>query len=70
MNHKWENPHEWLNERLGKCEDVHQFKMYAKELLTKINADDIQDLFQDEMDKDGYFDRQKTYKEKAHMEFN
>lgn len=52
--YKWSNPHDWLSHA------VWEGKILHGELMALINecidADDIQDRFQDEMDKDGYFE--------------
>ena len=53
--YKYNSPYEWLNERIIKA-DEKELRVIAHELTTKINADDIQDLFQSEMDADGYFE--------------
>lgn len=55
--YRWSNPHEWLQEAVAKKQ------INTNDLLTLINqsvdGDQIQDLFQNDMDKDGYFDEVK-----------
>lgn len=50
--YKFSNPYEWLEWRLehGDIEDL------INRLISKLDFDDIQDLFQEEMDEDGYFE--------------
>lgn len=52
---KWENPHHWLNE---KAMDWDKNKLYAAlvHLTHTVDPEEIQSLFQNEMDNDGYFD--------------
>lgn len=53
--YKWDNPTEWLSEQIDSCENFHELRSYANALLSLVDNDQIQDLFQAEMDADGYF---------------
>jgi hypothetical protein len=56
--YKWASPGEWLEDRLNRyaeSDDMNAIHHIAQELLTKLDSDQIQDLFQDEMDAEGYF---------------
>jgi len=55
--YKWKSPRDWLlykvNHEWDESEKVHALIS----ILDLLDADDIQDIFQGEMDMDGYFDR-------------
>lgn len=52
--YKWDNPAEWLSEKAQSWgEDA--LRAALNELARHVDFDDIQDIFQDEMDADGYF---------------
>lgn len=52
--YQWSNPHEWLDERAQDWEkDELLFTLLS--LASHLDADTLQDLFQSEMDSDGYF---------------
>lgn len=56
--YRWAHPSEWLVERLHRFavnKDVEALHWTALELARTLDGDQIQDLFQDEMDADGYF---------------
>lgn len=55
-NYKWDNPGEWLREKIRNTENINYVKLICYELLDGIDFDTIQDKFQSEMDQDGYFD--------------
>lgn len=46
--YRWATAREWLVE-------AHAFGPQMTELIKKLDSDDIQDVYQDEMMKDGYF---------------
>ena len=52
--YKWENPSEWLEDFLQS--GAASPWSVINTLLTMISEDDIQDLFQSEMEADGYFE--------------
>ena len=54
--YKWQHPSEWLEEYLTNLNDANKLLFEAKELASKLDGDEIQDLYQSEMDADGYFD--------------
>lgn len=56
MAYKWNTPHDWLFDKIRRTDDVDKLRCYAYALLRRLDADEIQDLFQIEMDQDGYFD--------------
>jgi hypothetical protein len=54
--YKWDNPYQWLCEYLGRLpiDSLYQEAVIIAGEL--IGTDTIQDLYQEEMDADGYFD--------------
>jgi len=53
-DYRWDSPQEWLEEHCRDADDA-ELRSVINELLSKLSADDIQDLFQTEMTQDGYF---------------
>ncbi len=54
MSYRWSDPHDWLMDKLeGAGEDA--ILAYAKAMVRSLDADTLQELFQNEMDADGYF---------------
>jgi len=53
--YRWSHPAEWLDHWIDEHQEVDALDHLARELASKLDADQIQDLFQDEMDADGYF---------------
>lgn len=56
--YRWTHPIEWLNDKiteLSQKDDVSELCSVARSLAEALDGDTIQDLFQDEMDEDGYF---------------
>jgi hypothetical protein len=56
--YRWQYPGEWLLHRIrisAQAKDVEALAWYATELTGACDSDTLQDLFQDEMDADGYF---------------
>ena len=51
---KWNNPHEWLREKISQW-DEHTLRRELFNILPILTADQIQDEFQNWMDEDGYF---------------
>lgn len=57
--YQWNNPQEWLLEKAqgySRASDTAELLSIIHTLVTKLDADSIQDDFQSEMDADGYFD--------------
>ena len=56
--YKWDSPGEWLSEKIQSLEvlDFYKLKDIATSMLTVLDGDQLQDLFQDDMDNEGYFD--------------
>lgn len=57
--YKWEHPYGWLVHYVTGIRDVASLKSIIFLMMSKVDGDAIQDLFQDEMDADGYFDEVK-----------
>jgi hypothetical protein len=57
MAYKWDNPHEWFEQFWrGKIEQgSSELYSIGMELARQLDSDGIQDLFQSDMDADGYF---------------
>lgn len=53
--YKYASAHEWLREHLSSIEDVEMLRQLAYQFARKMDGDDIQDLFEKEMDADGFF---------------
>ena len=53
--HRWESPHQWARNKLLNTNDPAILRGYANALLLHLDADQVQNLFQREMDEDGYF---------------
>ena len=56
--YKWAHPSEWLNDyitELAQRGDVETLAFTARELAEKLDGDQIQDIYQQVMDCDGYF---------------
>lgn len=57
--YKWANPNDWFRSHINKLEarsDCERLAGIIWILLTAIDDEEIQELFQEEMDQDGYFD--------------
>jgi hypothetical protein len=55
-SYKWENPHAWLMEK-AQSWSTEQLYCAVDSLANRLDTDAIQDLFQSEMEQDGYFDK-------------
>jgi hypothetical protein len=56
--YRWSHPSEWLDDRIRTLtteEDHDALADIAQSLAGRLDGDSIQDLFQSEMDADGYF---------------
>jgi hypothetical protein len=56
MTYRWANPHEWLFDKAHDEWTPEQLFAAFRDIVEKCDADTLQDLFQTEMDRDGYFD--------------
>lgn len=55
MSYRWNGAHDWLADKLeGIGEDA--LLAFAQRMSQLMDADDIQEAFQEEMDADGYFE--------------
>ncbi len=54
-SYKWSSPRAWLIDRINTL-DKYELLSVIFELLAFVDSDDIQFLYQDKMDADGYFD--------------
>lgn len=55
---KWETPADWLDNKIDNLtddNDILNLQTICKHLLNLADNDQLQDLFQQEMDEDGYF---------------
>ena len=55
---RWSNPQEWLSDKIGQLADkdeMNEIVTIAHSLMNMLDADQIQDGFQQEMTDDGYF---------------
>ena len=51
----WNNPLEWLTAKIDGLDSGTGLAEIAKALAAQLSSDQIQDLFESEMDTDGYF---------------
>ena len=59
MTYRWNNPGEWLNEKIERANGLELLALLTR-IVSTMDFDTIQDLFQAEMDQDGYFQRRKV----------
>ncbi len=59
--YKWNNPYEWIIEKVSEW-DENQLRHEIVEILSHIDIDTIQDIYQSDMEKDGYFNKIKKEK--------
>jgi hypothetical protein len=55
MSYKWAFPHDWLMDQAEHHWTPEQVLCALREIVSKCDADTLQDIFQTEMDTDGYF---------------
>ena len=53
--YKWANPYEWLNEASREW-DCNKLRFELMEIAVKLDSDQLQDIYQSDMDQDGYFE--------------
>ncbi len=56
MPYRYESPHCWLADKIRRIDDLAELKSMLTSIFEKIDPEDIQDVFQTDMDADGYFD--------------
>lgn len=54
--YRWSHPIEWLEEKLNGLSEPNKLHEFAIAMMSKLDSDDIQDLFQSDMEADGYFE--------------
>ena len=54
--YRWDYPLEWFKEKNNETNDPEVLRTFALELACKHDSDTLQDLFQDVMESDGYFE--------------
>lgn len=55
MTYKWDTPYDWLRDKIQTGNET-ALRSIANTMLRELDADQIQDLFQEEMGADGYFE--------------
>lgn len=65
MTYKWASPQEWLQYRLNACMTAQEARELLNGILDKLPADDIQDVYQSDMDEDGYFQEVEDEEERS-----
>ena len=61
--YQWAYPSDWLAahvDKLAEAKDVPQLRALINHLMRQLTEDDIQDIFQEEMDRDGYFNEEEN----------
>jgi len=53
--YKWSSPQEWLQQKIAATDDIGKLRGIVTSVVDKLDSDEIQDVFQAEMDEDGYF---------------
>lgn len=56
--YKFANAHEWLKSYLHRQDSVNYLRTLAFTFAREMDSDAIQELFEKEMDADGYFDKE------------
>ena len=56
-HYQWDHPAEWLTEKVNGdwFKDATELRAAIFSMLEKLDGDDLQDIFQSDMDDDGYF---------------
>ena len=57
MTYRWENVGDWLHDRIANADEP-WLRQAIRDLATVLDYDTIQDIFEDEMDEDGYFEEE------------
>jgi hypothetical protein len=53
---KSKSPSHWAYDKINECENIEEMKAIALLLVKKVEDEEIQFIFQKEMDADGYFE--------------
>ena len=56
-NYKWESPYDWLMDKATEWDEI-QLLAELRNLAQLLGSDALQDLYQSDMEKDGYFKKQ------------
>lgn len=54
--YKWETPYEWLMDKVNDMSEQ-DLKNTVLNIARKCDSDTLQDIFESDMDEDGYFDK-------------
>lgn len=54
--YKYASAHEWLGSYLARIDDPEELRRIIHQFAVGVDSDTIQDLFEKQMDADGYFD--------------
>jgi len=71
--YKWDSPAEWLDKKIQKLSDsgdVTGLCQILRDILPNIDNDIIQNIYQEEMDEDGYFedlDKKDVFRDRLHQ---
>jgi len=60
--YKWSHPGEWLLDKINNTEDVAELRSIARSCVDALDSDKIQDIFQSEMNNDGYFEPESEWR--------
>lgn len=52
--YKWATPHDWLSDRIDRFTEG-ELRIALRQLMEKVDGDDIQDIFEPDMEEDNYF---------------
>lgn len=55
QGYRWDNPIDWLEWSVNGMENPHELRSVINTLVSAMDCDTVQDLFQSDMDDDGYF---------------
>ena len=55
-NYRWDSVYKWLAYSVTEKWDAARTRVELLEIAAKCDPDDLQDLFQADMEEDGYFD--------------
>lgn len=55
--YRWNNPYEWFVEKIRGESNIDEVRAICCMLARKLDSDAIQDIFEREMDNDGYFEK-------------
>lgn len=55
--YKWDSAGDWLDDKLNATKNEDALRAFARDLASKLDSDTIQDLFQSDMTRDGFFEK-------------